>query len=343
MSDHRSSDVFEPDRTWLEGQQGLTPWKKGCLWLKRQLDGWLRRYSEAVCEKPVTDRDADYPCFFRRLWICWSHHWRQAISKAPDGKTDGLEVANQIQSGQGYSGGGRLGGDPLRDVVLAVAVTKKNDRATEYFHSDYFGFLKGLAGKKDRQFLRDTDEWGNPAWWNPFLDHLAGYTKPPGKLKRFYGKCALRNWLPVVLWRFLTPRRSPGDANCDSLDDNSPPATTSADDPARRECVELFAELVALAMAELPKQDRLLLSLLYIDGLKQKDAAQVLGVNPGNVTRRKDRAIQALGKLTAEHAERLGKQESYHECLSYLTEEGKDFAQTLREALEQYHGEEGEQ
>ena len=342
MPDEWSADVFKPDREWLEGQQGMTPWKKGCLWLKGQLDGWLNRYSEAVCEKPVTEHEEHYPCFFRRLWTCWSHHWRQALTKAQDGQADGLEVASQIQSGQGYSGRGRLGGDPLRDVVLAAAIIKKDNRATNHFQSEYSGFLKGLAGKKNPRFLRDTDEWGNPDWWNPFLDHLAGYTKPPGKLKRFYGKCALRNWLPVVLWRFLTPRRSPGDADCQPLDDNLPPAS-SVDDPARRECVELFAKLVSLAMAELPGQDRLLLSLLYIDGLKQKDAAQVLGVNPGNVTRRKDRAIQALGKLTAEHADRLGKQESYHECLGYLTEEGKDFAQTLREALEQYHGEEGEQ
>ena len=139
------------------------------------------------------------------------------------------------------------------------------------------------------------------------------------------------------------PRRTSGTTDCESLDSNpTVDAIGSDDDPARKECVELFAELVALAMADLPRQDRLLLSLLFVDGLKQKDAASVLGVNPGNVTRRKDRAIQTLGTLTAEHAARLGKQASYQECLTYLMEEARDFAQVLREALE-YHGEETKQ
>jgi RNA polymerase sigma factor (sigma-70 family) len=332
MSPGRITEMFDKERQWLARQPGMWPWQAGCSALSRQLREWLREYSEPLCEQAVTTEHQAYPSYECRLWRCWSHHWRAAAEAAFEGRIDGREVAQRVRSGRGYSRGGRLGGNPLRDVVLAEAVVKRDNRATVRFQSDYYGFSKGLAGKIDRRFQLDAEEW-----WGEFLDHLAGYSRRPGKLERFFGKCALRNWLGTVLWRFLRRRPLPSGAGADQLDRFPADPADEDRDPARGECLQLFSEIVGRALDELPKQDRLALCLLYLDGLKLKEVAQILGVHPGNAGRQRDRATQALCELTAKHAAKVQRQEAYQQCLGYLTGGAGDFAEALREALEQHH------
>ena len=312
----------------------MNPWEAGCTRLDEQLDGWLAEYSEPLCERVVSADQPDHPTYCGRLWCCWGHHWRQAAETAPEHRIDGSDVADQIRSGRGYAGGGQLGGDPLRDVVLAVAMVLKDNRATSRFQSDYFESSRRLAGKVNRRFFLDPDDW-----WNEFLDFLAGYTKPPAKLDRFIGKCALRNWLPPVLWNFLRRRPLPEGADPNDLKEGR---HSPVDDMARRECVDLFAKLVKQALDELPSEDRLLLSMMYVDELKQKEVAQVIRVHPGQISRRHARAIERFQELVANYSADGRQEDAYQDCADYLMEDPTDFAAVLREALENTRGEETE-
>ncbi|MBN2293281.1 MAG: hypothetical protein JXM70_12695 [Pirellulales bacterium] len=128
--------------------------------------------------------------------MCLRYHWKQAV--VDNGEVTSAAVAEHLQEGRGYRRGGQLGGDPMRDVVLAEAMTARDGRAPTVFEADYYGFSCGLAGRLNRRLVDNPDEW-----WNEFLDHLAGYSKQPGRLEKFAGRCGLQNWLGTVLWNFL--------------------------------------------------------------------------------------------------------------------------------------------
>ena len=318
--------MFKKDREWLQRQPGMNPWAAGCSRLKEQLDRWAVEYSEPLCERVAAADQPDLRAYTGRLWGCWGYHWHQASEISPDNRIDGSVVAEKIRSGRGYARGGQLGGDPLRDVVLAVAMVLKDNRATSSFQSEYFESSRRMAGKVNRRFFLDPDDW-----WNEFLDFLAGYTKPSAKLDRFTGKCALQNWLPTVLWNFLRRRPLPEGAA-----PNGPPdgQQSPVDDLARKECLDLFAELIKQALDGLPSEDKLLLAMIYIDGLKQKEVAQVLGVHPGQISRRHAQAIERFQRSVAKHLADSQQEEEYQDCAEYLMDDPTDFAAALREALE---------
>jgi hypothetical protein len=79
--------------------------------------------------------------------------------------------------------------------------------------------------------------------------------------------------------------------------------------------------------------DRLLLSLLFVDRLEGKAVAQVLGIHAGNVTRRKQQALESLrGRLGLAAAD----SPSYGDCLDHLMQgpRKREFAEVLISALE---------
>jgi len=323
--DHEGSDaVFADDRHWLENQPGMNPWPQGCRRLAECLDRWLRDYSGTLCAAAVSRGGAEYRRFVCRLWRCWGHHWSQAAEARPERRIDGPEVASQIQAGRGFSGGGDLGGDPLRDVVLAVAVQLKDNRATGRFQADYYDFSTGIAGRVHRRLAHDADEW-----WDDFVDHLAGYTRAPGKLERFFGRCALKNWLGTVLWRFLRRRRLP-DGDGDMLPDCPAPRPS---EPDLDGTVQLFEQVVREAFADLDRRERLLLSWLFVDGLPLKDAARQLGVHSGSAGRRRDRAIEHLCALIARRVAERRQEQAWQECMEALEVDGRDFASALYAVL----------
>ena len=226
--------MFDQDKPWLERQPEMTPWDHGCRKLAGLLDQWYSRYFETVCRRDVAREEQDERLpYLSRLWQCVGYHWQDANRSAEEGAADAgvaekaapekgaaekgpvdlQTVVEEIESGRGFRGGGRLGGNPLRDVVLAVAMVHKDDAATRTFEDEYLSFSKGMAGKFHPRLAEDTDEW-----WYDLLDHLAGYTNPPGKLDRFYGRCALRNWLGTVVWNFLRRRKSRKEVATDDLD-----------------------------------------------------------------------------------------------------------------------------
>ena len=324
-------NIFDRDKLWLMRQPGLNPWNEGCDRLSRQLVNWLGEYSAPLCDQTVTTDHDDAPSYTNRMWDCWAYHWQLAAETTPKKVIDGSHVAEAIRSGHGYQGGGQLGGDPLRDVVLAVAIMNKNNRATDQLHRQYFEFCRGMAGKVHQQFFADPDEW-----WDDFVDFLAGYSKPPGKLARFQGKCGLKNWLGTVLWNFLRRRPFSGSGHVELTDQHAEQNASLPDDPGLNECRELFSRLVDDALQRLSEEDRLILCLLYVDQLMLKQAASILGIHPGNAGRQRDRAAERLRELIVECAAERQKEQTLHACVDDLAQSPEQFADLLYDALKKH-------
>lgn len=304
----------------------MTPWVEGCRRLAARLGVCLETYSASICET-VIDRCAGQPVYLTRLWRCLRHHWKQAVEM--NVQTELPDVVERIQAGQGYRGGGQLGGNPLRDVVLAVAMTRRDENAPRVFHSDYFDFSRRLAAKLDRHFYANPDEW-----WTDLLDVLAGYTNPPGKLEKFGGESALQNWLGTVLWNFLRCRvRKP--TNTVDIEDVSQPHSRPNDDLVVDESLRWFVELTRESFNALSSDDRLIISLVFLDGLKQNEASPILGVHPGNVSKKLKKAIERFQDHHEKIASKFLRHESYEGILQQLGEDPRAFAIALRNALEE--------
>jgi RNA polymerase sigma factor (sigma-70 family) len=294
MTAERTVDWLEEDRTWLEVQPGLSPWPEGRAMLVRQLQQWTVEYSERLYAAPVRAEDPRTPHLCRRLWECWRHHWQQAREVASDGKADGQEVARRIRSGEGYAGGKRLGGDPLADVMLAEAVLARDTKATEYLEEQYRPFCVAQGRGIDRRIDEDAHDW-----WCQLLDRLAGYSRSPGKLASFSGRCGLKFWLGRVARNFAHDSVRPQDDPRESETEREAPPSQDAD---VGDCLQLLGGFVRQGLEDLPNDDRLLLCLLLVDELPGKDVAEVFGIVPGNVSRRRAKAETRLRQRLQEAA-----------------------------------------
>ncbi len=112
--------------------------------------------------------------------------------------------------------------------------------------------------------------------------------KRPAKIAAYSGTGDILRWIGVVASRLALRHRPKTQPDTDSeLLDN---AINSNFDPElgylRQSYREAFRAAFASAVAELPAEDRNLLRYRYVDRLKGKQIADILGVHPSTVTRR---------------------------------------------------------
>jgi hypothetical protein len=84
------------------------------------------------------------------------------------------------------------------------------------------------------------------------------------------------------------------------------------------ECEEKLAPAFAGAVGELPLEDRVLLKLSILDGVPQKQLAAAYGIDPGNLTRRKQRAAAALLAKIRQIGVAAAAPTAVRECLELL-------------------------
>lgn len=314
--------LFESSRPWLQRQAEMTSWEAGCARLAGLLDGWLDGYLQTLCDGPPAPSDAARRETIGRLWNCWSRHWQQAIAVSPSGQADGLEVAQRIRAGRGFVGAGALGGDPLRDLVLAVSVVHRDRRALAVFEKEYKEYAVAQAIRAHRPIAGEKHDW-----WCQFLDRLGGFSDPPGKLMQFEGKCGLKNWLGTVARRFAQPRVS-------SPRNWAPPPEPESE--ASR-CLGLLASFARQSLERIAAESRLLLYLLFVREMPGNRVAAGLAVHPGTLTRRKETALSAWRQQMLQCVREIQLEEEYWGCLRRLFRQQSlsDFALLFFNALQQ--------
>jgi hypothetical protein len=299
MSSTAAGDVrdrFRHDRLWLERLPQMSDGPATFERLEAQLRAWIEAFRKVMGGIALRDENK----YLDRAWACWAWHWQTAL--AAGGDHDGHAVADQVRQGRGFTGQRNLGGDPIFDILLATAFVDRHDAAIDAFCREHQQYCLGVAGKIDGRLKGDHD------WWPEFLEELGGFAPRLGdgneaagrarkaKLDGFRGRCGLRNWLGTVVRHYLHDRRA-GPATEDTAHALAGVAAGPDDvlsTMMSADCKERLRQIIARLRDSLQPCDRLLLDLLLVDRLTKKEAAAVLKIHPGNVTRSCERIVAQL-------------------------------------------------
>lgn len=325
-------DFLESQRSWLAAQPRMRPWEQGCVALARCLEDWLASYTHALGVQPVRQGDRPFDTFVQRLWQCWSFHWQTAVRGVKGGFIDGLAVAEELQAGRGFVGGGDLGGDVLRDVVLAQAILQKDNVAVTVFEKEFKDYALRQARRTASRRLDDDDVW------SLLVDQLGGYSGGAAKLARYSGRCGLRNWLGTVVrhlvWDLCKARNPVGTSGSAAPEGVAP--SSAEQELVTEECRRLWMELMRDALTGLEAADRLLMRLRFAEHCSGKEAAVILGIHAGTLSRREEKALERLKQNLQEKQHTDAKRQAeYADCLRHLWQTGAhvEFAQALVEVL----------
>lgn len=337
--------MFENHRHWLQRQSGMKDWESGCAALLAQLNQCLEAYlRDLEMRAPNPSRDT----YLARLWGCWSWHWQCALETEGASQLNGDQVAASIRAGRGYAGQRRLGGDPLRDVVLAEAVCRGDDGATRRFTNDYQHGAVAVARKFSPTSVTCPD-----GWWHDFLTtHLAAFDRETdGALAKFQGYCGLSLWLPTVVKTYIrgtvrrhSRRREYPLSNDPAEGGPEVPQTEPVPGAEEKDCQQLLRRLCATALSSLKPREQVLLRNAFLRENTQKALARKLGVAEGRLSHIKGDALQNL-RAGMDHAAEQGDQFSgYQECLDLMFQRPNldYFVGVLTDVLEPF-GERGDE
>ena len=150
------------------------------------------------------------------------------------------------------------------------------------------------------------------------------------RIATYQGRTTLAHWLgPVVAnaWRTEFRRRKPDgpihfdpDGRAGALEwTPAPCCSSSVSSPSElSQCEELLRPIFLAAGRLLEAEDRLLLQMLMLDGVPQKDLARSLGLNSGTITRRRQRAVEVILSGTRRLAAQCQRPRQAEDCLGLV-------------------------
>jgi RNA polymerase sigma-70 factor len=136
-------------------------------------------------------------------------------------------------------------------------------------------------------------------------DCVMGQAGRPPLLKLYHGRCSLKNWiLTCATNRLIDLKRSDkfrgslpvfdGETLTDAL--NSLPAPASARiEPA---LTDMLRTALVGALAACSPEDRLMLRVVYLEGLTQREVARMWCCHESSVSRKLEDAMQTIADLT---------------------------------------------
>jgi len=157
---------------------------------------------------------------------------------------------------------------------------------------------RGASVSEAEELLADL--WG---------DCVARNDDQPSLLEKFSGKCSLQGWLATVAtrrWIDLKRKQtrrgenqlsSHEDGNTDQFERLPAAATTPADDVL----VNLLRDSLQTAFASCPPADLLMLRLVYLHGLSQRELMRMWGWSESKVSRKLSAAMEHIETHTLEY------------------------------------------
>ena len=248
-----------------------------------------------------------------------------------------MEVLQSICEGKGFVGRGELAGNPLFDVVHAVAYVEQQNKAVEFFVESYQRLAIQYAGKRDPNLANEAEQW-----WNDFLCWLGGTLQTDtsaAPLSKFDGRTTLRHWFPKRLWGFLrnwrrsaqnrwNKRAAMPEEEIEEQGDNG------MNTAGRKEELQKFSDIVHAAFTQLQSEERCLIDFFYVQNLSNKQVAAILGKHEGTITRSHQKAISRFGQLVQEEYIK------HNEQLEVSNE--RDFAFALIQLIKDQNSEESD-
>ena len=197
---------------------------------------------------------------------------------------------------QGDLGTVKVRANLLRDVVLAQALQLGEPRAAEVFETEFMPVVRSIARHLGGDRAVDAVE-------NFAAELVLPREGREPRIATYQGRTTLGHWLgPVVAnaWRTELRRRKPDCA--DPLRARRPGCRRwcqlqPAADDDDRDWIDVTSCSGRSSWPSgrlLDPEDRLLLQMLMLDGVPQKDLARSLGLNSGTITRRRQRAVETI-------------------------------------------------
>ncbi|MGE4136373.1 MAG: sigma-70 family RNA polymerase sigma factor [Pirellulales bacterium] len=311
---------------WIAIQEAVDPAsaaQRHAAWVER-FGGLLRELSNGVCDQWPPD-ESQFVHYGRRVWMCLEHHWRRMAAIAP---LTFDEVCARFERGDI---GVRVGEvNLLAEVMLAQALEFKQAKAALMFETQYMPDVRRIARRSGGERAADSVENLAADLILPREQKRGGELAP--RIASYQGRTSLRSWLrTVVVHRWISTARKAPHLAIAQADDVADPRAAAA--PGINECEELLRPIFTQAVNSIDAEDRLLIKMLVLDNVQQASLAQSLGVHTGNVTRRRQRALEQI-LLHASSAGRRDGSSRFDDCLeTILTGGDRDLRQSLAGAL----------
>lgn len=126
-----------------------------------------------------------------------------------------------------------------------------------------------------------------------------------GLLSYYNGRCSLKSWLATCATRRFIDLRRRGRTRTDFLETQgegpaNPSGAAPAPSPGQSEpdLITLLRESLEHALAACSAEDRLMLRLVYIEGLTQREIGTMWRYHESKVSRQLDRAMRAIAAGT---------------------------------------------
>ena len=201
--------ILTAERSWIASQPEFhESWDAGRNWFESFLVDCEHSYAAFYSGEEMVESCRE------KLSIALIYHWRNALVKATgaagplDVVLSGRRVVQSVKAGirptadrDAENDPKLMGGDPFRDVVLAVGTVRKSEPAFVQFHSEYRTDFEQLA---KRLRLRDS---ATGDWEDLVLRLVTPRSPGLAPLSLYAGYTSLRFWLRPVAHNFLNDLR----------------------------------------------------------------------------------------------------------------------------------------
>jgi RNA polymerase sigma factor (sigma-70 family) len=290
------------ERSWLSSQpEFLGVWDAGRDWVESFLVNCERSYSYLYSGKDMVEACRE------KLAIALVYHWRNAHSAAilasgcPVASVSGRWVVETAQAGMRPTtldeverSPRLMGGDPFRDVVLAVGSITGSAAAYEVFRDEYGGDFKRQA----ERFETSAALLGE--WEDLVTQLVTPRPSGPPPLSLFAGYTSLRHWLRPVVRNFLNDLRRhfraqrAAEQRYHEGRPQSARVLPGTDDQAVEEGFNAFLTAVHAAFSGLGVRPKELLFREYELGESNQQIALQLGLSAGHASRLRRDAHESL-------------------------------------------------
>lgn len=285
----------------------------------------------SLCGSSPGGGEAAIDPYLARAWQCIDHHARKFLESEP---LPFDQIVDRLETGRlAY---GQVGVNILAEVTLAQGLELAEPRAAERFDADYLPAVRKAAYKVGGQRAVDAVD-------NFSAELVLPRNQRPPRISTFLGRTPLTTWLRTVVVNFwLTQTRRDRYERPAEV-----PEVVHRESPDHavdgRPCRDLLEPVFRQAVRSIDAEDRLLLKLLLLDGVPQKDVARGMQLNSGTITRRRQKAAeQVLLDVRAQVAQ-SGQAASTQRCLELaLTGDLPELRSGLAEVLAMAVGETGQ-
>ncbi len=281
------------------------------------LSAVVKRLTPEVCGRVIAAADPEHQTYRSRLLVCVEYHAARFGENRPIPLVD---VVERLERGD--LGRTMIRANLLRDVVLAQALELGEPRAAQVFEDELMPAARSMARHLGGERAAQAVE-------NFAAELLLPRPGREPRIATYQGRTALRHWLGAVVANSLRTelrRRGPSGPigfDSDGLESTTArqPAAAAADverEIELRQCEELLRPIFLAAGRLLESEDRLLLKLLLLDGVPQKDLARGLGLSSGTITRRRQRAVETILAGTRQLMAQSGRSHQADDCLELV-------------------------